>query len=89
MFLRIAQLDAKILQYVVDTVESQGRTVRGATVGTTTTSREATHRANVEGQAQEEGPVEKAKSVRISEPGEHYDVRCPPIKNVRQLRYGS
>jgi hypothetical protein len=81
MFLRIAQLDAKTLQHVVDRIESHSRTADSAY---TTTSREQAEASVAGGSGN--GPVESgeaAKTVRIEEPKREsrFDVRdvcyCP------------
>jgi phosphatidate phosphatase APP1 len=75
MFLRIAQLDAKTLQHVVDRIESHSRTADSVY---TTTSREQAEASVTGGSGN--GPEESGeavKTVRIEEPKREsrFDVR--------------
>jgi hypothetical protein len=75
MFLRIAQLDAKTLQHVVDRIESHSRTADSVY---TTTSREQAEASVAGGSGKgPEGSGEAAKTVRIEEPKREsrFDVR--------------
>jgi hypothetical protein len=75
MFLRIAQLDAKTLQHVVDRIESHSRTADSVY---TTTSREQAEASVAGGSGNgPEGSGEAVKTVRIEEPKREsrFDVR--------------